>query len=787
MTTKHHTIYLVLIVLFMISTTVLGQPITQTIRGTIIDQDSKSPAIGANIVILGTDPIKGAVTDVEGQFRIDGVAIGRINLRITMIGYETKTIPNLLVSSAKELILDIPMEESFEKLDEVVVTAKKDKSEVLNEMSLVSARTFSVEETGRFAGSFGDPARMVSGFAGVTNSPDGNNDIIVRGNSPKGILWRLEGIEIPNPNHFANDGATGGPINALNSNMLSDSDFMSGAFAPEYGNALSGVFDMKLKKGNNEQREYTAGISTLGLDFTLEGPFKPNYNGSYLMNYRYSSLALIDKTGLIDFGGVPKYQDMSFNINLPVNQKHSFSVFGLGGISSISTEETIDDSDEIVGKAIMQSNMGTIGVIYNYLIDPRSYLRASVSVSGTLLQNTYDIPENNDPTDFYRVYDTDYSKTFIRSAVTYGFKWNAQHKFEIGVINNSHYYNMTQNAYNYDQDRLENVLDDDGNTNRTQGFLTWKYRITEDLTMTSGLHGQHFALNNSYSIEPRAALKWETSPRNSVSIGAGIHSRMESAAVYLWKFQQSDGSYTQPNKSLEVSKAAHLVLGYDQLIGQRTHFKTELYYQYLYDTPVENDPNSTISMINISDLYTQFDLVNEGTGQNYGLEMTLEQYLHQGFYYLSSASIFQSLYTPMDGVERETAFANQYIFNVLAGKEFKIGQANKKRVLFVNGKVTLMGGKRYTPIDLAASIATGEEVRMDDKPFSERSDDLFIANIAIGTRRNKGRTTRELKFDVQNVTNSQAVVNEYFVQATNEIYKVTQLALFPTISYSISF
>ena len=167
------------------------------------------------------------------------------------------------------------MAESVSALKEVVVTAKKDKSEVLNEMALVSARSFTVDETKRFAGSFNDPARMVASYAGVQSNAEGSNEIVVRGNSSRGILWRLEGVEIPNPNHFADEGSTGGPINALNSNMLSDSDFFTGAFAPEYGNALSGIFDMKLRTGNNEQREYTFTASTLGLDFTAEGTFSP--------------------------------------------------------------------------------------------------------------------------------------------------------------------------------------------------------------------------------------------------------------------------------------------------------------------------------------------------------------------------------------------------------------------------------------------------------------------------------------------------------------------------------
>lgn len=242
---------------------------------------------------------------MDGTFRFENVPVGRIDLEVSYIGYEDKNIPNILVSSGKEVILELEMRESVLKMDVVVITASQKKGEVLNEMAAISSRSFSVEETKRYAGSFQDPSRMVSAFAGVSSNPDGNNDIVVRGNSPKGILWRLDGIEIPNPNHFANEGATGGPINALNSELLSNSDFQTGAFAPEYGNVLSGVFDIHMRSGNNEKREYSVGAGVLGTDITLEGPFSKKYSGSYLANYRYSSLAMLDDAGLVDFDGVP--------------------------------------------------------------------------------------------------------------------------------------------------------------------------------------------------------------------------------------------------------------------------------------------------------------------------------------------------------------------------------------------------------------------------------------------------------------------------------------------------
>jgi hypothetical protein len=387
--------------LTFVVTTSWAQQITQTIRGTVYDQDNQMPLIGATVLVSGSDPIIGSVTDVDGNFRLAGVPIGRVTLLIKFVGYEDRTMPNLLITSAKEEILNIMLTESINTLEEITVTAQA-KGETLNEMAMISAHTFSVEETQRYAGSFDDPARMVVAFAGVNGDAEGNNDIIVRGNSPKGILWRLEGIAIPNPNHFAGEGSTGGPINALSSKMLSNSDFFTGAFAAEYGDATSGVFDMKLKSGNNEQREYTGSMSTLGLDMTAEGPFKIGQRASYIANYRYSTLELLDKAGIVDFGGVPRYQDISFKINLPVNAKHNFAFFGLGGISAIDTEDTdSEDENHIIGKFSGKNKLGVLGLSHTFQINDDMYIKSSLAGTGSDNSFHYAIPDKAD--EFYTI------------------------------------------------------------------------------------------------------------------------------------------------------------------------------------------------------------------------------------------------------------------------------------------------------------------------------------------------------------------------------------------------
>jgi hypothetical protein len=777
---------LLFVVVSVISSSAVAQTIHQTVRGTIMDQDSQTPIIGASVIVVGSDPLIGSVTDENGNYRLANVPIGRVTLRVTYIGYEERIIPNILVGSAKEIVQDIAITESVQKLDEIVVTGDQAKGEILNEMAVISARTFSVEETRRYAGSFDDPARMAAGFAGVNGNAEGNNDIIVRGNSSKGILWRLEGIAIPNPNHFAGEGSTGGPINALSSHMLSNSDFFTGAFAPEYGDATSGVFDMRLKNGNNEQREYSSTISTLGLDIAAEGPFKKGYSGSYLANYRYSSLDLLDRAGIVDFGGVPRYQDLSFKIQLPVKGKHNFSIFGLGGISSINEEDKDEDDDKIIlSKAIVKNKLGIGGFSHTYQVNEDIYIKTSLAATGTFFSVSEELPDLDQ--NFKQTTVAEFEKSSLIATTAFNYKLSAKHKIETGVIFTQMNFKMNVDQWDYDKDEMMNELNEDGSSSMFQAYASWKYRATEKLTFINGLHYLRFALNGNSSIEPRVAMHWQFKERQALTAGFGLHSKVDGVATYLGKHYNENGTFTQPNKNLDISKSAHFVIGYDNMIGENTHFKVETYYQQLFDVPVENSYSSGFSLLNETDGYTTRQLVNDGKGKNYGMEFTLERYLNKGFYYMSTLSLFRSLYTAKDGIERKSAFDNNYVANLIGGKEFRLGAESKNRVLFLNTKVVLIGGKRYSPIDLEKSIEKGEEVRDEANPFSAKSADIFRTDFSIGVRRNRKKTTTEFKFDVQNILNNQVVVNEYYVGATQSVSKGRQLGMLPTISYKISF
>jgi len=764
------------------------QDLTQTIRGKIIDADTKAPLFGANILVVDSDPFIATTTDFDGAFRLDNIPVGRVTLKVSFIGYEQRMMPNLLLGSAKEMVLTVEMTESVTSINEVEITATKHKAETMNEMAVTSVRNFSVEETSRYAGTFNDPARMASNFAGVTADAQGDNSIVVRGNSPKGVKWRMEGIEIPNPNHFADEGATGGPINALNASVLANSEFYTGAFAPEYGNAYSGVLDISLRNGNNQRREYAFSASVLGLDMTAEGPFSAGYNGSYLINYRYSSLGLLDDAGIVEFGGVPKYQDASFKFILPAGKMGHFTAFGLWGKSNI--KESYEQDREGVTREVFRnkysSYLGTAGLTHAITLGSKVYVRSAASLSrnGSIYEQEY-LQEDNK--NFLEDYKDNLGKESIRFQSIANIKLNARNNFKVGGFYTQHYYDLFSEYWNYDKEAWENDFDESGNTGVAEGFASWKFRPSPKLTFVSGLHYTNFILNGEQIWEPRASMRWEMFNGQFFTLGYGQHSKLESMLTYFAKRTEDDGSTIEPNRDLEMTKAHHFVAGYENRLSQNLNLKIEAYYQHLFDVPIDVDPTSTFSTINSYDSYTERTLVNDGIGRNYGVEVTAERFYSDGYYFMFTGSLYESKFTAKDGKEYNTAWNGNYATNLLFGKEWKVGRRDKNKTFGISSKFMLLGGNRITPILLEESIAAERTVRDTENPYSVKGDDIFQTNISLTYRRNRPKTTHEFKIDVQNATNNQAVINEYYNSYTGEIQYGHQLAIIPNIIYKIEF
>lgn len=775
-----------------------AQNLTQSIRGQVTDNQSKATLPGVNVIIQNADTMLAASTDENGYYVIDGMPIGRVNLQASYIGYEPFVANNLELTSGKELLINFEMTEQLMNLDAVVVRGKDEKMESNNEMSTVSVRQFTIEESMRYAGARNDVSRMAQNFAGVRGSNDAVNDIIIRGNSPMGLLWRLEGIDIPNPNHFGDIGNTGGPVSMLNNNVLTNSDFMTGAFTAEYGNALSGVFDLRMRNGNYEKHEFLGQVGLNGFELGAEGPLSRKSKASYLLNYRYSTLGIMSALG-INFGtgtAIPYYQDVTFRFNVPTAKAGTFALFGMAGVSQIdlissNEEDSVDNLYNNDLDIYDRSQVRMAGFTHQYLINDKSYTRLTLAASTTINRDIVDSisSENFEPVDFYR---QNFTQNKLSANFLYKLKLNARHNIQAGVRGDMFLIEMVDSIYRSQLDRYVTLTQYDGNTALLQAYVQYQYRIKENIAFTVGLHDQYLTLNGSNAIEPRAGLRYQINDNNALSFGYGLHSMMAPIATYFKTIETTPGNYITPNDSIDFIKAHHIVLGYDRQLSATMRLKAEVYYQHLFDVLVDKD-SSAYSVLNSGSLtFGSPDyLVNNGTGRNYGTELTLEKFLDKGLYFLFTASIYQSEYLASDDIERQTAFAGNYVFNFVGGKEFTLfadrpGQKTRKSVV-MDTKVTWAGGQRYTPIDLEASIAAGETMYDWDKSFEEQFDDYFRWDVRAAFKMEGKRTTQEWAFDVQNVTNRQNPLYQRYNPVNQEVNTIYQLGIFPVPQYRITF
>jgi Carboxypeptidase regulatory-like domain len=765
---------------------------TQTLKGTIIDKMVKATLPGATVQVIDpavpTVAVKGASADADGQFRIAGIPLGRYTVVVRYLGYEEMIVPNVLLSAGKETELTLEMQESIIAAKEVVIVAKTDKRKPLNELSTVSARTFSIEETQRFAAAVNDPARMATSYAGVVAASDGNNHIVIRGNAPNGLLWRMEGVDIPNPNHFSNVGTAGGGISILSAQVLGNSDFSTGAFAAEYGNALSGVFDLKLRKGNADKREFTFQAGFLGFDAAVEGPFRMGKQvGSYLVNYRYSTLSLLSQIGVPLGDGRTDFQDLSFNIWMPAGKVGTFTLFGFGGLSL----QTINGREDSMSwqeddfrrySQYFKANTGAVGMTHSKVWGSSTYLKTVIAASGT--ENTGEFKEYLLPDYKQRV---NFENRFLQDKITvssvFSHKFNSRHFVRAGAYVHFQGYKFNQSEWDDERNRVQEQIKSDGRTAIVNTFAQWQYRASKQLTFNAGVHNMYFALNKTNSLEPRAGVKYSFSDNQHLSFGYGLHSQTQPIVAYFTKNDRNE----QMNPDLSMSKAHHFVLGYDRSIAKALHVKSELYYQYLFNIPVERDVRSPYSLINLRDEVRYTRLTNEGTGRNYGIELTVERFLQQGFYFLLSSSLYRSEYRGSDDVWRNSRYNGSTANTLTTGKEWAWDRKGKDRTIGLNLKVTQVGGMRTTPVDVARSIAAGETVRQTERAFEEQLPAYFRADAGVRLRRNYRKITTTLSLDVQNVTNRENVFDSYFDTKEGKVKYYYQTPLIPILAYKLEF
>ena len=765
---------------FFFSTNAQNTFPTQTIRGEIRDADSGVFLQGATIGIQINQQLKGSVADEKGLFRLDSIPVGRYDLTVNFLGYETMIIPEIAIEAGKESIQNIWLKKSSESLTQVVVSGIGRNNRRTEKMS---AHTLTVEETFRFPATFNDPARLAMSYPGVVGVDDQANGISVRGNSPATMQWRLEGVEIVNPNHLSNAGTssdrptnTSGGVNILSAQMLGTSSFQTGAFPVEYGNVLGGIMDMKLRAGNNEQREFTLKTGLTGLEFAAEGPFSKKSNASFLLNYRYSFVGVLTALGT-DFGGEKiTFQDLSIHLNLPTKKAGTFSFFGTGGQSENIFEKP--DSATIEKELLnirFDSKMAAIGLKHEMAFKNSFWTSTAV----------FSQAENNYLTDFpvspSLVFEDLESDNFTRQKIS--FLTQIQRGFSKGKI--KYGLGMTTEAADFSSSIGIGATNPpvffrggDEQNFIFRPFVGWAAQLSSKNEMKIGLATPYFSQPETFYFEPNFELSHQFSTNQKLSLKSSLHSQ-----YFFHELFSIENNGLRLNPDLQPSRSWHSVLAFRNQSKSGTVFQSEIYYQMLFNLPVSNNEMGSYSAINHAegvDWMLQ-NLENGGTGTNVGLDLSLQKFLTKKLYFLVAGSLYNSTYKAKNVVKRNTRFNGNYVLNLTAGREFLKKKKAKSRTFGVNVRTVLAGGMRVTPI-------TNFQVDPNSpNAFSNQLKDFFRMDLRGYFKWNRANRTSILAIDIQNATNRKNEAYFYHDLVKDAVVLKEQLGLIPNLTYQLDF
>jgi hypothetical protein len=771
-----------------ISSFLFGQELKQTIRGTISDLFTEQPIENVHVRLYNDkEVIAQTISDSTGKYSFPKTTIGSYDISFSHVSYASYTIPDVIVYSKKECIINTQMEYSFYLLNETTIESpQKERGITNNTMASVSAYLLRVEDASRLAGGLDDPIRAAGTLPGVTaNAAFSANFISIRGNSPRGLKYQMNGMELENPTHFARIGSSGGLFTIFSMQLLDNSDFFTSAFPAEYSNALAAVFDVKFRKGNTKKNEYTIQVGTLGLDLAAEGPINKDKNSSFLFNYRYATVGM---ARLIGQPTEPTYQDLSFNLNFPQKNGGDLSFFGISGTSDRAKIAVLDslqwEKDVDRYNLNLSSSLATVGMNYNKLVGEKGVF--NTIIAGSITKQTdnkkYILDDYSELTRSINQYQS----IPISLAGSYKYQFNNKHSNKSGFSLRTTQHEWLAKKHNYTQGLLDTIVNGNGNSSTAKAFSQSKISLAEKWSLNLGVSFLYFDVNNESSIEPRGGITYAINNKNQISIAYGKHSQIENYAIYQTQIEDSLGHITYPNRNLSFAKSNHYVVSYKTKIIQNHHLRVEAYYQDLYDIPTEK--NGSFSTVNIAELEDIRILNNDGTGTNYGIDLGLERYAESGLYYMINGSVFRSSYVGGDGIERSTEY--DYGFNVrfLAGKNYIIGEKKEKRnFIGWNTNVAYVGGAPYTPLDIEQSKLQQETILDEDLAFTKREKNLLFIDVTLTYKINKAKYTGIWSLQIKNLfSNGNAIYREYDSVLDAEV-TIPSVSFFPNLSYKIQF
>lgn len=706
------------ILLIICATSLIAQTPTGSIKGKVIDNGTKEPLVGVNVIILKTN--LGAATDQNGEFVIHSVPVGGYSIAFHYIGYEKVVKPDVMVRPNRITFSHAGLKMSIVQGEQITVTAGYFQK---NENEPVSVYSFNAEEIRRSPGSAGDVSRILLALPSAARVTDNANDLMVRGGSPIENGYYIDHIPIPNINHYPAMGSTGGPIGALNVDFIDDVKFLTGGFGAIYGDRLSSIIDIQFREGNREELDSQIDMNMAGFGGILEGPFA-DQRGSWLISARKSYLDLL--VDAIGTGVAPRYGDIQMKMTYDLNARNKLTFIDIFADNRISfgRDNSIEMGDPTYGKYKGQQN--TIGLNWRSLWHKGGYSNLSLSYSHQ--KSTDSFFDTHDQRMFV---DNDSREGVFHLRNTNHYRIDNDKKIEFGLnlsYDNSRYkYYLAADTMVYVVDaQVDTMLreaisvDRRFSAHKTGLYFTYIWNPLSKLTMSMGLRGDYFSYNKQFQLSPRFSIAYQVNDLFSVNFATGIY--YQQLPFYLL-------TQNEANKDLAVPRATHYVLGFDYMLRHDTQLTVELYSKDYSDFPLTHDDPGSFVVDDGTSMshFMNYDLTGGGKAYTRGIELLLQKKLAQNFYGLVSASVFRSKYRDLFGKWRNRNFDNRYLFSVIGGYK-----PNNKWEFSVRWNIA--GGVPYTPLNVESLNATGLNIVDSQNINSKRYPDYHSLNIRFDRR-----------------------------------------------------
>ncbi|MCB0706663.1 MAG: TonB-dependent receptor [Saprospiraceae bacterium] len=767
---------------------------SQVLRGEVLNDFNEEPLIAVIVQLFMEQDTLHTITDSIGHFAFEEVPVGRVSMQFNLLGFKPGNLTGVLVESGKESVVQISLVPISTELETIVVQEDRYSDKPQAAFSLITT-----EQINRYPSNFFDPGRFVTQFPGWINDHDGGNSISVRGASPAFFQWRFEGVEMVNPNHTANAGTFGdrstpgaGGINMLSAEATSSANTFRGAETDiRFSNSLSGTMDMKYRKGNTTHLEKMVRVGLIGLEAALEGPLKEGSEASYLIHYRYSFVGLLGALG-VSFGGEDiRFQDLSFNLNLPTENAGTFSIFGLGGTSSNAfigdpeSEETPLEKDfQVID---FHSRTGMVGLKHWGRVGQSGSWNTRLGISALESDRFSDTASDTIP---FQILEADSLQERKLFASTY-LNWGDLDDdfFKVGISYLQRQSNSTGLIDRYRSEAVNYLIDSnyDLSLNLIRAFGSWTKTFGSQWECYIGFNIAYYPEGDEFNPELRVYAQYQTLDHfHTWKAGYQSFSQLPPAEAY------ATFGANPPEKRIvfPLMKTESISLDYYWMLPDNMRFYAGIYHNLYYNLPQSVDPKYGFSAFNqLERIRVDPSAVSdEGEGRTFGLDLGLRKELSVEWFYLVSASVFRSLYTNAKGIEFPSQFDRKFSFSGTLGREWlKVLDEGRTRILGASIRPVLTGGLRIAPIDEVASAASGITIFDYSDGYIDQLPAYFRIDFQFSVNWNKPGLSQRLSVDIQNLTNQQNLAFYYFDQVQAKVVERYQLGLIPVLSYRLSF